>query len=428
MSLKYSLYYLIFAIAVAASIMVGILMQESSIKAFVFMAGIASIWLFGASLYGMTVSSTLIMISTFFLKPMHNTNYLAMGLLIILLLTRYISGSGHKMYIPYPIAMSLLLLFGAIALTKTYVSDGRLYFVSTVIVPILVFVIIRNAKSSPQDLLIWMRIIVIIATFLAMFGVLVAIRNPMERIGSTWSNAMTINGFYTIAFFFAIGLTIQTVVTEYRLLWIAAAVIIFFGMVYTYTRIAMVAVLFGLFMLMLRAKKMRLYGLIAMGLMPLIIPSSMAQRIAVGLSYDVSILIRLIAWYHAIGLIIKHPFTGIGFSTWQDIYHNIMPINRLYAQHAHNLYINLALEMGLIGTIAYLTIIGKTLVSYYRKIVKPQNDLVQYTVLISVLAILVSCITDIFIEQYQISVMFWVTLALMYNKTKEVSECKTLNA
>jgi O-antigen ligase len=408
--------------------MTGVLMQDSSIKALVFVVGVFMIWILGASFYGMTVSSTLIMIGTYFLKPLHMTNYIAIGLLVILLLTRYLSGTRNKMYIPYPVAMSVLLLFGCIALSKTYVADGRLYFVSTVIVPILVFVIIRNAQGSGQDLLNWMRVIVIIATFVAMYGVLVAIRNPMERLGSTWATAMTINGFYTIAFFFAIGLSIQTVITEYRLLWATAAVIIFFGMLYTYTRIAMVAVLFGLFMLMLRAKKMRLYGLIAMGLMPLVIPSSMAQRIAVGLSYDLSILIRLIAWYNAMILIIQHPFTGIGFSTWQEIYHGIMPIKRLYAQHAHNLYINLALEMGLIGLIAYLSIIGKTLVSFYKKMVKPQNDIVQYTVLISVLAILVSCITDIFIQQYQISILFWVTLALMYNKTKDVSECKTLNA
>ena len=224
---------------------------------------------------------------------------------------------------------------------------------------------------------------------------------------------MTINGFYTVAFFFALALGIKSRVPRNHVLWVLAALLIFLGMMFTYTRIAVVAVVFGLLMLMAKFKRLRLWGLLMLALLPLVIPSSMMKRGEVNSFMDISILIRFVAWYKAAGVIAAHPLTGIGFSTWKALYKDMVPLPMLYAQHTHNVYLNLMVEMGIFGALAYLGIIGASIRNFYRNCVKPRKDLVAYTTMVAVLALLVACLTDIFIQQYTVSLLFWITLALL---------------
>jgi O-antigen ligase len=188
-------------------------------------------------------------------------------------------------------------------------------------------------------------------------------------------------------------------------------------MLFTYTRMAMLAIVFGLGLLVFKYRRLRIWGFIAIALIPLVIPSSMMQRGEMVSMLDISILIRLIAWYKAIFVIADNPLTGIGFSTWKDIYHNMVPLPNLYAQHAHNVYINLFLEIGIIGTLAYIVIIFKSMLLYHLKAVKPKNDMVAFCVLTGMLSLLFACLTDIFIQQYAISLLFWITLALMVKES-----------
>ncbi len=166
-----------------------------------------------------------------------------------------------------------------------------------------------------------------------------------------------------------------------------------------------------------------MWGFIAIALIPLVIPSSMMHRGEMVSMMDISILIRLIAWYKAIFLIAENPIFGIGFSTWKDIYHSMVPVPNLYAQHAHNVYINLLLEIGVIGTLAYMVVIFKSMLMYHLKAVKPQNDMVAFCVWTGMLSLLFACLTDIFIQQYQVSLLFWITLALMVKESSS-SNCR----
>ncbi len=422
LTIRNSLYAFVLILILACSMLVGISLQQMTLKFMIFAIGIGSIWILGAIGTGMTLPRTLVFLSTLFLKPYELFFYFALALLLLCLVIDFYKNPRARLVSPYPLAFFILTAFGLIALTKTTVAGGLTYFSATVIVPFLVFFVISNIRTTARDLDVWMRTIVVIALFLAVFGVIIALLNPDKRIGSTWSNAMTINGLYTLAFFFSLALGIKSDSQAHRAAWIGIAVVIFLGMLFTYTRIAMVAVVFGLMLLMFRFKKARKWGLLAVGLIPFIIPSSMMQRGDLGPFMDISILIRLVAWYNAAGVIIQHPLTGIGFSTWSELYNGMIPVQMLYAQHAHNVIINLLLEMGIFGTLAYLVVIFKTLGAYRRKVIRKGGDFAQYAVFVAVLSLLVACLTDIFIQQYPISILFWITLALMYNQTRGITE------
>lgn len=404
-------------IIVCASLATGIGLQAQSleyvIKAFAFIA-LATVWLFTK---GFSLPRVLVLFCVMYLLPIFNMFIFAMFMLVLVFLADLSMSSKRQLLIPYPLCFLVLIAFGLVALSKTYVTDGVPYFISTIIVPLVCFVAIINARPDRAALSIWMRGISVIAAIVATIGIYLALTNPTQRIGSTWSTAMTINGFYALAFFFSAGLAFRAASMSSRLAWIIAAVLIFLGMLFTYTRMAMLAVVFGMLLLILRYRNFRIWGLLLIGLIPLLIPSSKMNRGEVVSMIDISILIRFIAWYKASFIIAEHPLTGIGFSTWMDIYHNMIPLPFLYAQHTHNVYINLLVEMGVLGTLAYLAIIFKGMRNYYLSAIKGCDDMQAFCVWTGMLSLLFACLTDIFIQQYSISFLFWITLALMVKES-----------
>jgi O-antigen ligase len=412
------LWILISLLVAGLSLGLGIIMQSSSLSFVIMALMAASAWLIWMLLKGISLPRLLILVSLIFLMPMQYAFYFALALLLLVFVADRYHLRKREIIVSYPFSFLILMIFGGIALSKTFAPDGSLYFVATVVVPVICFLVIGNSRRDKPALDTWMRMISLVAMVVGLYGIYIALRNPTARIGSTWSNAMTINGFYGLAFFFSIALAFKAQASRSKVFWIATAIIIFLGMLFTYTRMAMLAVVFGLGLLILKYRKIRTWGLIAIALIPLLIPSAMLNRGEAVSMIDMSILIRFIAWYNAFGIIRNNLFTGIGFSTWKEIYQNMIPLPELYAQHAHNVYINLLVGFGLFGTVAYLAIIFRSLRSYYQRAVRPSGDIVAYCLWTGMLSLMFACLTDIFIQQYQISLLFWITLALMVRESE----------
>ena len=417
--LRTSVLWILISLLVAGlSLGLGIIMQSSSLSFVIMALMAASAWLIWMLLKGISLPRLLILVSLIFLMPMQYAFYFALALLLLVFVADRYHLRKREIIVSYPFSFLILMIFGGIALSKTFAPDGSLYFVATVVVPVICFLVIGNSRRDKPALDTWMRMISLVAMVVGLYGIYIALRNPTARIGSTWSNAMTINGFYGLAFFFSIALAFKAQASRSKVFWIATAIIIFLGMLFTYTRMAMLAVVFGLGLLILKYRKIRTWGLIAIALIPLLIPSAMLNRGEAVSMIDMSMLIRFIAWYNAIGIIRNNLFTGIGFSTWKEIYQNMIPLPELYAQHAHNVYINLLVGFGLFGTVAYLAIIFRSLRSYYQRAVRPSGDIVAYCLWTGMLSLMFACLTDIFIQQYQISLLFWITLALMVRESE----------
>ena len=139
-----------------------------------------------------------------------------------------------QLIIPHPLAFTLLLAFGILSATKIQVPMGYTYFISTVLVPIFLLTVFRNIHLTRHSLRLWMQVISYIAAFVGLYGVVIALLNPFERLGSFWVTAMTINGFYTVAFFFAITLALYHK-SRPKTGECICALLILLGMLYTYT-------------------------------------------------------------------------------------------------------------------------------------------------------------------------------------------------
>jgi len=404
---------------VAGCLYLGVVAQEIST---IYLAlGIAALagWVFYTVHTSISLQSTLLILALFFIRPLEFSFYLILLLLLVVFLAELIMKEGFSLVIPYPSAMAILLGFSIYSVSKITNPAGIKYFVSTAIVPFMVLTLFSNARIKDNLMIKWMQYIVWVAVFVAAYGIFIAIRNPFARLGSFWFTAMTINGFYTVGFFFALTLALRNTQQLTRFLYIAASICIMFGMFYTYTRMAILAVAVGVFLYMLKEKRIRLLGIILLGLIPLITPSSMVSRIELGFQSDVSLIIRAIAWYIAVGQIIKHPITGIGFSVWADWYHTVVPVKMLDAQHCHNVYLNMLVEIGIFGTLAYFSIVINIIRQFWKARIRGNGDLLPYGMWVAMMALLFSCLTDIFIQQYSVSLLFWINLGIMMALSKE---------
>ncbi|HET7087764.1 MAG TPA: O-antigen ligase family protein, partial [Anaerolineae bacterium] len=100
-----------------------------------------------------------------------------------------------------------------------------------------------------------------------------------------------------------------------------------------------------------------------------LLPASIADRFAdVGALVDFrdvrgvkindanyAVVERLAHWQAAVRMIETHPWTGVGFSNYQPVYEQYRLLNwPMPLGHAHNIYLNVAAEIGLPGLLAYL--------------------------------------------------------------------------
>nr|MDK2851149.1 hypothetical protein [Candidatus Cloacimonadota bacterium] len=397
------------------SVVMGSFAQELEPRYLILMISVMGAWVVYSIFNGVSLHGSLILISLTLIKPLMSVFFLLLLLFIFLIIVEMYQKEQLSLQIPYPLAIFFILAFGIYSALRISDPLGYTMFFTTVIVPVLTLILCQNARLKEESLVIWMKAIVAVGAFVGAYGIYIAIQNPFERLGSFWYTAMTINGFYTMAFFFALSLLFRSTEQYWKVIYTLAALLILFGMLYTYTRMAIIAVAFGIFLFMIRVRVMRFLGIIFLGLLPLVIPSTMISRIELGFNNDVSLIIRGLAWYLA-GLQIYHnPITGIGFGVWTEWYPTIIPARQLYAQHPHNLYLNLMVEMGIIAGLSYLYIIFSILRRYWKSYVAQSQDILHYGAFVGMMAVMFACITDIFIQQHIVSIMFWLSLGIMLN-------------
>lgn len=188
--------YLLAALAVLA---VANFLQTLQLVQIGFIGVVFLAWAVISLIFGISVRNSLIFCSLFFIKPIPTSFYCVLFILLITFVFEY--QRSHPLVIPYPVALIVLLLtscYGLIRAREFYYSTQ--YFAATAIVPLILFTLLGNTKLQKEDFILWIKSIVIIGIFLSIIGVFMALAHPEQRLGSLWITAMTINGYYTLAF------------------------------------------------------------------------------------------------------------------------------------------------------------------------------------------------------------------------------------
>jgi O-antigen ligase len=123
------------------------------------------------------------------------------------------------------------------------------------------------------------------------------------------------------------------------------------------------------------------YLLLALG--QALIPPSLIQRFADFVPYlglvdvrgievtdaNFAVLERMAHWQSALRMWTDHPWLGVGIGNYEPVYARYaLPLWPLPLGHAHNYYLNVAAEAGLLGLGAYLLVWGVALLVSLRSL------------------------------------------------------------
>ncbi|MCD6435729.1 MAG: O-antigen ligase family protein, partial [Clostridiales bacterium] len=193
----------------------------------------------------------------------------------------------------------------------------------------------------------------------------------------------------------------------------------------TYSRGAWIAYLIGIGIFMLFYNWKWIVPVIPIGILGLFLaPNSVKQRfISIIYSFkDSSFSYRFEIWKNSLKMAKIYGIKGLGYG-YQSFYEYYAhyKIPGFNATHAHNLYIQILLESGVVGFILWLYVVLSTIIYNVMDIL--QNSMkIRYKEWISLtilLAIMVHGMIDYTLFDYRINLQFWLAIALTSSRTKE---------
>ena len=130
----------------------------------------------------------------------------------------------------------------------------------------------------------------------------------------------------------------------------------------------------------------------------------------------IAVALRLDMWSRALAMIRDMPYTGIGLNTFPIIQSSFYPGFLLGPEpHAHNLFIQTALDLGLPGLLAFLWLIAAWVYTVWRKYRANENP--EYRILLvglvaGLLAYLTAGLIDAMMLGAKPSVGFWILMGI----------------
>ncbi len=205
----------------------------------------------------------------------------------------------------------------------------------------------------------------------------------------------------------------------WKLFWLGCAVLALSALTLGASRGGLLGIAGGLLFLIWRSeRRLRSLAITATLAVPLItlLPNSPVQRfLHPTMSDDFGVDARLVAWNAGLRMFRENPVFGIGLG-------NFRPRMAVYraaddleiVSLAHNAYLEIAAEMGLVGLVAFVTLLGATFVTFEHArllAVRSRTPLLQQAAL-GLQAGLAGCCVSVFFLTAQYQKLFWLVIFL----------------
>jgi len=219
-----------------------------------------------------------------------------------------------------------------------------------------------------------------------------------------------------IIFGFAIPPLIALGLTYSRSSWIGFAVAMFMFVVLTNWRLTPLFILGGIAMIPL-------------------LPQSIYNRILTIFTGDSSVGYRGLIYATVRPMLEKYWFTGVGLGT--DVFMSIVRNYPLHTgvvpPHSHNLYLQIWLETGFVGIVAFVGFVINTFkrtIKTVKSMTESNNSYVKYSIIAgvsSLMGILTVGLAEYIWYYPRVMIIFWVVVGLLFaaNKIAQVKEDKT---
>lgn len=204
--------------------------------------------------------------------------------------------------------------------------------------------------------------------------------------------------------------------------------------VFTWSRGAWLGVMFAVALfLLVMDKRWALAGIVAVFAIPFVLGSNNAisERIlSIGNTEDTSTAYRVSIWQASVKLIRDFWLSGIGLGS--DAFSMIYPKYALaganFALHSHNLFLQICVEMGLIGIVTFLALVVALIRQSFSLAVYKKRGGVSATIVIAatagILGYLVQGLTDNVWYNYKMLLIFWIVVGLVSSGSNLIRETK----
>ena len=130
---------------------------------------------------------------------------------------------------------------------------------------------------------------------------------------------------------------------------------------------------------------------------------------------ELSVRSRMEIWKNSFESVIKHPLLGVGIGNYPVVLGEDVSAGKKGAS-AHNLYLDVASEMGLLGLIVLLLIFLEIFKNALRFIKEPNNQAFSQIFAFFFLWLLAYNLFDVVLLNDKVLLLFMIPLGLLYSK------------
>jgi len=192
-----------------------------------------------------------------------------------------------------------------------------------------------------------------------------------KRIFSTLENPNVLAGYLDVFICLALGLLAKAPKRSQKIILIGAIVLLAACLAMTYSRgafltIALVFVVYGV----LKDWRVIILFVLVTGIIAYGDANFIDRIFSTFNGFDSSEGVRVGIWVSTIAMISDHPFAGIGWGAYKFVYpqYNYYVADpNITIYHAHNIYLNCAAEIGIVGALAFFWYFFGTMIMSFTK-------------------------------------------------------------
>lgn len=301
---------------------------------------------------------------------------------------------------------------------------------------LLIFFLIVNNVKEEEKVEKLLAILIVISTLVGFYAIwqhysgmdlyrhrmLEAKGNVFISIG-LFDHHLTFGGYYMLAFLMALAILLTTKRSGfYRVLDFLAPVVLGLSLVFCYARSAWFGAVTGILAFgFFKGRKVILFlilGIFALCLLIYVIDPTSWDRIKeISLSRDKAESTRIRLWLTSINMIKDKPIWGIGLGNFSQLFDRYK-VEGYYDTicHPHNDFLNVTVNSGILGLLAYLSIWTVFLYSTIKVILKNKKGGFSYAVqlggVISIITFLIASLFQCYYTDAEVNMLIMCILGL----------------
>lgn len=195
-------------------------------------------------------------------------------------------------------------------------------------------------------------------------------------------------------------------------------------LVFTYSRTSWISLCFSLFIIgfFIDKKYLKYLLLASVFIFSLDFISGVGRTSPIKAVNDSGLIYRLEIWKASLKIFIDHPITGIGFGTLFDYIVDYSETISAFVEHSHNIYIQILVDMGIIGLITSLFISNEFLLFVINLLRKNRKDKFAIVSIGLVSMTLVHGLADSVFFTYQIMILAFFYMGVFVKVKKDVKK------